>query len=186
MFVQCLIKECLLTGPSSDPHSAPEAVIWGGGGGEAGERNKKPAEDVPHHVYSSSTTHLHVLAHLPPHQIKPGTHTHCAEDELYCPNAISPPKKPLKKTHTYTHTHIHTHQRSWTWMKHTKATAVWMISHHFPDIKTEQHTRKTHSMYAWSKTTKVTRRLREASLPSPSQHSAMSLVLPFFLGLFFM
>lgn len=150
-------------GPCSDPHSAPEAVIWGGGGGEAGERNQKPAEDVPHHVYSGSTTHLHVLAHLPPCQIKPGTHARCAEDELCCPNAISPPEK---------HSRKHTRQRSWTWMKHTTATVVWMISHHSLDLKTELHTCKTHSMYTWSKTTHATRRLREdARLHGLPSHS---------------
>lgn len=63
----CIFVKNTFVALSSDPHSASEAVIRGGGGGAAGERSQKPAEDVSNHVYSSSTADLHVLAHLPPH-----------------------------------------------------------------------------------------------------------------------
>ena len=129
---------------SSDPHPASEAVIRSGGGGQAGERSQKPAEDVPHHVYSSSTAHLHVLAHLPPHQIKP--HTRFAEDEL----GYVMPSQPLKNTHTQ-------RRRSCTWMK-SKTATVWMMSHYFPDVKTKVHIRLT--------TIHVKRRLGESAQPS--------------------
>lgn len=147
---------------SSDPHSASEAAIWGGCRGEAGERNQEPAEDVPHHVYSSSTAHLHVLAHLPPHQIKPGTHTHQLEDDL---NAISTTTNPQENTHT------HTHWRSWTFRKHRRATAVWMTAHRFPDLKAYLHIHKTRRGQQKNKRYKTMKRRCEASLPALSQHS---------------
>lgn len=59
-----------LLASSTDSYPTPEVVIWSGGGGQVGARNQEPAEDVPHHGYSSSTACLYVLAHVPPHQIK--------------------------------------------------------------------------------------------------------------------
>lgn len=134
-----LIHTCLLTVfygfLSLDSHSASEVVVWGGGGGEAGERNQEPAEDVPHYVNSSSTTHLHVLAHLPPHQIKPGTNTLtqlCGRWTWLSKCHLTPKTlaRILRKTDLD---------------EHTLATDVWVISHH------------SQTSYAWSRTTHATR-----------------------------
>lgn len=76
-----------------DSHSTPEAVIWSSGRGQVGERNQEPAEDVPHHVYSGGAAHLYVLAHVPPRQIKAGSHphSHWVEHELCYLKAIFTP-----------------------------------------------------------------------------------------------
>lgn len=144
----------------SDPHFASEAVIWGGGGGEAGERNQKPAEDVPHHVYSSSTAHLHVLAHLPPHQIKPGTLT-----QSLCRRwtwLVRMPSHTLKYTWRKTHTHTHIEEAGLGW---NTQQAAWMMSHHFPRYKDRTtHSQDSLCLYAWSYTTHATRWLREDCL----------------------
>lgn len=116
----------------TDPHSASEALIWGSSWREAGERSQEPAEDVPHHVHSSGTARLYVLAHLPPHQIKAATHRHAVaslENGLSCLHVISAHFKSTIKKKLQTQRLNHPWSRTRSNKTVEEATQHYLFSH---------------------------------------------------------